>query len=112
MIKKLMAVASLTIGVGAVSLIAPTVANARTPTAAEYAVSQCGNGGWEQKEYPSYDECYMFAIQYYFQQTGNGPGGGGGGSTGTWIPDLLPKFSPGHWGWGCGATHLPCNPGN
>lgn len=107
MIKKLMAVANLAVVAGVASLVAPTAATARAP-AADYAIAQCGNGGWEQKQYPTYEECYTFAVQYYFEQTGSGGGGGGGGG-GTWIPSL-PGWTPGS-GWGCGATHLPCNTG-
>lgn len=106
MIKKLMAVASLAVVAGAGSLVAPTAATARAP-AADYAVAQCGNGGWEQKQYPSYEECYAFAIQFYWEQTGSGGGAvGGGGMT---SPGDIPGYVPGS---GCGATRLPCNNGN
>ncbi|MNH76559.1 hypothetical protein D3C73_288340 [compost metagenome] len=108
MIKKLIAIASIAVVSGAGWLVLPTSATAKSP-AADYAAAQCGNGGYAQKEYPSYEECYTFAIQYYYQQTGSGPGGGGGGG-GTWIPDI-PGWTPSS-GWGCGATHLPCNSGN
>lgn len=98
MIKKLMAAASLPVVFGAGSLAVPTSASASGP--ADYAVEQCGNGGWEELQYPTYGECYTAAVQFYFEQTGRGGGGGG-----TWIPSL-PGWTPGS-GWGCGATHLP-----
>lgn len=103
MIKKLMAVASIAFGVCAGSLVTPTTAKALSPS--EYAVEQCGNGGWEQKQYPTYEECYMAAVQYYIEQ-GFGGGGGGGGIT---VPWEVPGWTPGS---GCGATRLPCNPGD
>jgi len=103
MIKKLIAATSLAFAMTAGSLLAPTAASASPMS--DYAVQQCGNGGWEQKEYPTYEDCYTAAIQFYLEQTGGGGGGGGG----TWIPSL-PGWTPGS-GWGCGATHLPCNPG-
>lgn len=104
MIKKLMAVASLAAIAAASSLVMPTAATARSP-ATDYAVAQCGNGWWEQLQYPSYEDCYTFAVQYHFQQTGGG-GGGGGGMT---SPGDIPGYVPGS---GCGATHFPCNNGN
>lgn len=105
MFKKLMAVASLAAFAAASSLVVPTAAIARSP-ATDYAVAQCGNGGWEQLQYPSYEECYMFAVQYYFQQTGGGGSGGGAGGSGSSVLPGLPTWS------GCEGTRLPCNPAN
>lgn len=112
MFKKLMAVASLAVVAGASSLVVPTAATARSP-ATDYAVAQCGNGGWEQKEYPSYQECYTFAIQYYFQQTGSGPGGGGGaGGGGDFFLTDIPDYKFDKDTWGCGGTRFECNNGS
>ncbi|WP_295224005.1 hypothetical protein [uncultured Brevundimonas sp.] len=104
MIKTLTVSASFALAICVGSLAAPEPAKASG--ASDYAVEQCGNGAWEDLGYPSYEDCYTRAVQFYFEQSGGGGGGGGG----TWIPDL-PGWTPGS-GWGCGATHLPCNPGN
>ncbi len=79
----------------ATTTIAPTPAFAQSSGAHEYAEAQCGNGGYADKGYLSYEECYEAAVQYYYYITaGGGGGGGGGGGTdpggggGTWIPDL------------------------
>lgn len=105
MFKKMMAVASLAAVAAAGSMFVPTAATAKSG-ATQYAAEQCGNGYWAVLEYPSYDECYMFAVQYYFQQTGRGGGSGGGGMT---SPGDIPGYVPGQ---GCGATRIPCNPAN
>jgi hypothetical protein len=82
----------------ATTAIAPTSAFAQTSSAHEYAEAQCGNGGYVDKGYLSYEECYEAAVQYYYYITAGGGGGGGGGDGGTgggntggggtWIPDL------------------------
>lgn len=78
----------------ATTAIGPTSAFAQS-SAHEYAEAQCGNGGYAEKGYLSYEECYEAAVQYYYYITSGGGGGGGGGGTdpigdggGTWIPDL------------------------
>jgi len=78
----------------ATTAIAPTPAFAQS-SAHEYAEAQCGNGGYAERGYLSYEECYEAAVQYYYDYTSGGGGGGGGGGTdpiggggGTWIPDL------------------------
>ncbi|WP_143276010.1 hypothetical protein [Brevundimonas diminuta] len=105
MFRKMMAVASLAAVAAASSLVAPTAASAKT-SAGQFAAEQCGNGYWAVLEYPSYDECYAFAVQYYIQQTRGGGGSGGGGMT---SPGDIPGYVPGQ---GCGATRIPCNPAN
>lgn len=103
MIKKLMAFASLAAFAGAGSLVAPTTAKASG--ASDYAIEQCGNGWWEELQYPTYEACYTAAVQFYFQQTGGGGSGGGTGAGGAVLPGL-PTWS------GCEGTRLPCNPSN
>lgn len=109
MIKKMMAIVSVAAFAGAGSLVAPTTAKASGPS--DYAVEQCGNGGWEELQYPTYEACYTAAVQFYFEQTGGGgsgsgsSGGGGTGAGGSVIPGL-PTWS------GCEGTRLPCNPSN
>lgn len=105
MFKKMMAVVSLATVAAVGSMVVPTTATAKSG-ASQYAAKQCGNGYWAVLEYQSYDECYMFAVQYYFQQTGSGGGASGGGMT---SPGDIPGYVPGQ---GCGATRLPCNPAN
>lgn len=105
MFKKMIVVASLAAVAAAGSMAVPTTATAESG-ASQYATEQCGNGYWEVLDYPSYDACYSFAVQYYFLQTEGGGGGRGGGMT---SPGDIPGYVPGR---GCGATRIPCNPAN
>ncbi len=97
MLKKLAAIASLAAIAGAGSLVAPTTAKASGPST--YAVEQCGNGGWEQKQFPTYEECYTAAVQFYLEWSG----GGGSGGASTVVP-RLPTWNP------CQGTRISCNP--
>jgi len=78
----------------ATTAITPTPVFAQSSGAHEYAEAQCGNGGYVDRGYISYEECYEAAVQYYYLITSGGGGGGGGGTDagggggGTWIPDL------------------------
>jgi hypothetical protein len=96
MIKKMMAIVSLAALAGAASLVAPTTAKASGPST--YAVEQCGNGWWEELQYPTYEACYMAAVQFYIEQTG-----GAGSSGGSVVPGL-PTWHP------CQGTRIACNP--
>ena len=63
----------------ATTAIAPTSAFAQS-SAHEYAEAQCGNGGYAEKGYASYAECYEAAVEYYYYITSGGGGGGGTGA--------------------------------
>lgn len=81
----------------ALAAMLPQPARAQYPDADGYASAQCGNGGWQVRNYPSYGSCYNAALAYYYYQTGTGGGGGvGGGSGGTFVGDLpvLPSQDP------------------
>ena len=88
----------------------PTAASADIPDPYTYADQQCGAGGWEAKGYPSYEECYAYAIDYYYLQVGGGGGGGesGGGSGSTFIGDI-PGYEPDGNTGGCKTR--ACLPG-
>lgn len=104
----------LTIFALATTAILPISVLAQVPTATEYAEEQCGNGGYQALGYPSYQDCFDFAVDFYYwhleaggggSDGGGGSGGGsGGGKSGTWIPGI-----PGYGGEpGC-PSRIKCN---
>lgn len=100
-----MAVVSVAAVAAAGSMVVPTTAAAKS-RASQYAAEQCGNGYWAVLQYPSYEECYMFAVQYYFQQGG---GGGVGGSGGGVDPRHLPQYNA---ETSCDGGRIKCNDGS
>jgi hypothetical protein len=104
---------SLGIGLVLASLMSlPTAASADIPDVNTYAEQQCGAGRWADLGYPSYDECYAYAVDYYYLQVGGGGGNGGGssggGSGGTFIGDI-PGYEPDGDTGGCKTR--ACLPG-